>query len=1056
MAGPSDPYAALTDPRQQQSAPQAPTQSPQADPYSTLQDPRVPVQQPTPTAPAQQQPSGVPQQIAQREPEREEVKIIKPPIDSVPKHTFKPMPEVKPLEPMSLQGHIEQFLGAPNPDAYQYGNRTPEDPGKNLLEGIKSTVGALGGLASLPFARVAEELYAQSPEGIGLIAEPGDRTPLAHNPHAGYVRDSDLPEFLDTMKTALGAYPYYRYFKPLTSVDDADRQGRSIPQYIQEEIAKAPFETAMDLMPLSIIGRSKKKLKGGVEKTVQAAEQSAPKGELQKWWENTVQPVSDKVGEIAGKKPPEYEALADALHSIDRDRMDKVIQARKTLENGYKKLHKALKKSGMSKKAIEQFSKQIASGSDYSDRSIRKAMAGNKPVQEWLDTVRGFNKEMEDILKIDPETQLRTKHGGQYIAAQKRMGKELTFADLSKPEHMKALGSMARRMDKIGVKKPVYTAIATPKQVASGMTEAYGEPMGGVKPGRTVQAASNAGTSATGWFGSPETQKPGWFNERAAHGVQEVEGMQTIRQPEHSFNTKDLTFLRIAQTYKLEAISEFMDHLLNLHDATGVEVDLREKMGGALSKANLDKRGIDALFRRLGGDTVRLPQAVADMVDEVFSPKGEQSNFGKVWDAAGSFAKTGMFGLDPLFELRNFAQNIPLTAAKIERPKQVLSMLLSHIVALHPRAADAIPESLLLQSTHITPALLGSGNALKRILDKKAQLGNAAQEWQRRAVAIDFLMYNYADAPIKTQRLLGQLFNLKAFMEAGGEAEQLLNDVKMRTYTRNVVQRLENYLKPYGNYTTKAGSEGVGGALNKIFTTGNFIRQAVNMLRLPYDHPIKFAASGMVAREESRRAFEGVGEDTAKIMRERGFRPMRRGGDVMRDQEGRIKFIKGMDMQSWEAGMDIVRGALALALGGDDAGVDLPSGLHPMVQTLAALIPPLNTFDLASGKMFVDENPDLYESRGRKHLAETGEEVDKEDLGKYSRPELPTQLGKIYANKQLSPVRTLATNKEGRLGVPSAHGGILNPKERRTKAGRLTQDWFDFYAKLLGVTIQNK
>lgn len=961
-------------------------------------------------------------------------------------------------------GHLEAAQAPPTPG--QMGVYTDREGGiqnlvPNAVKDVPVITGGLAAVGAVPFMRAYEATpTVQTPFGeVG-----GGSQPL--------VRPTDLPQLIDTAK-GVGQYIHDEYIKPYMQIHD--KQGSMFPLippdylgYVENEFTKAPLQVGADLLPAEmqvshILGGAGTKLAGRIVKSTAIADKMAElseKSPMAKWYKDNVLPGLTK--EMSPNSTV-HQHLADSLAKLDRIRLDKINEGMSQLDKLWSTLSDDEK---MASTAV----------GEHTDTTLRKYYAGNTNLQKFLDYVRGFNTKMESVLKMPEDVNLRNKWGAPYLATQERarraslaaldaqgklptnngersrylaknypnLAEPLRFEDLGKPEHMKALVKYKQRANKLGMSAPMHAAIATQGQLAAAFHNAFASKLGGIMGSKTAQAAKSTARAGMKSPYEAGVALPPWLIERAKAHVKTLQGMQSIREAKHSLNTRDLTLYSIVKLAQFEAVRDYVEEIMKTPPGKDwLPVDMKGMMKNLAVQTGFDENKVDKMFKDMERKTgiareepgvVKLPPKTAQLVKEVLEGKERSNALWRLVDKWNGVAKMARFTLDPTFPIRLAVQTASVSAWAVNTPKQAMGLLTSHLLALHPGAKDAIPDAIMLShgGEGLRPKMLYSGLTWERMMNWPKVGLQAINDVtyrhihgvQRRAAALNFLLYTLRKSPLGD--LFGDLLNMSNALEIA----------KNMTFSEENLRKMHDFMaNHFGDYSSDINKTPIHQAAGRAVLVWAWVRHAMNLIKTIPQHPYKSAILRMISDVASKQLQPPREKQDLK---EQGYIAMTKGG----------KYFRGMPVDFAEAGLSML-GAAAATLWGE-GGLTVSSTMAPGAATLAEF-GLKGAVDVKTGKKFLDENPNIYQRYGKYYDRKTRRQIPKDELGKYSHPNLFTRLLENTFTKQFDFVKGITTKEGSQLYVP-AQGSF--PGKMMTKRGGIKRTGEDFWLKAIGFSVR--
>jgi hypothetical protein len=888
----------------------------------------------------------------------------------------------------------------------------------NLAQDIGQFGTGLATLGALPVARV----YEMIPRLDGSQKNPF------------FLEPSDWQQLGQAGKDIVDYY-VNEYGKPYVEANKA----KSFPEMagaeaknLGEHFLKAPLSTALDILP-------EKALAEPLEKAAGPALKAMPKFRFPvspRWLEDPH--IPEWVKHLQTKN--EVEKLVEGkLEQAEQGMKDKMFSAKRTMDEAFNSVPKEIRP-------------YLLAAGEITDPDIYKAIGQHPAVKNLLGHVENFNQEMERILNIPEPINMRTRYGGMLmqrleavrqnklarlaqeyrsasplrqegIRAEIKDLKPLRFEDLKQPKYMKMLEKLKAGWEKEHA-PPIYAAIANAFGVKGALNKLKNAPLA-QKGNMSALAKQMSQEGLESAFEANPENMPGWLSK----GRQEARIMKTrpaltplgkavtqrvltIRGAEASHNIKDLTLMRLFESYRLQGILSYLNKLkeMSTKEHPGwVKVNLADEFKKLVANTPA------AMMPKLEGKAeIWLPKKTANaLLESLHGNSGNAILQNKV--LKGIIGLTNLrnqvaYALNPVFAAKLAIQTGAIELFSWKTPKDALYDIAGHIIAAHPEAKDILPNAYILShDVHMPIELLMSGMSFEKAWAMAKDIGGnmsyGPQDQMRRAMAVSFLLKNASGAGLPIRNLIKSALDVSTTLKL----------IEEQTYNVNLTKQLQAHMKKYlGDYSNLASSQDWRQAAKLLFSVPAWLAHTYQSVKaLPLDHPIKTALLSQLGRIAQRELQPESEPDAFKKM---GLIPIK-------DKQGKTKYVGGLDLVVFHGGLEMIETVTNMIFGPNER-LDIPSGKAPALATIEEAT---SKVDQRTNKPFVEENPDLKHPkrirlRGtrlhrttltNKWVNEEGEEV------KQTSP----HIGLLFLENEfpniMKPVQYAAARKDGKFYTPS-------------------------------------
>ena len=961
----------------------------------------------------------------------------------------------------------------------------------NFAQDVESLASGIAALGALPIARGLEAAQEQMPltgkenvfENLGKLTGGLGLATLHPYGKQSLVRPTDFPEALHAGKDIVDYY-VNEYGKPYLKANEKASMPEMLgteAQNLGEHFLKAPLQTAMDILPEKVLFGSASKLMNKPMANLTAKIRSRFPV-MPKWFEAEHMPEWLKHIHAENEQT---NLVENKLKTVDQAMRDKMMATKIEMDNAFHAVPDEMKP-------------YLPAALEVTDPDIYKNISGHPAVKNLQGKVLKFNRIMEERLKIPDPINLRTKYGGilmqrleaarqtklqrlareypnaspgrqEAILAQIKDAQPLKFGDLRQPKYMRLLKQLRAGWEKEHA-PPIYAGIVNAVALKRAMSDLITKPLGKEGEFATSKSAKLAKQMVKEGLSSPfeanPENMPGFLQARLMARVIKTrptltplskavtEQVLTIRNAKHSHNINDLTQLRMFELYRLQAIYDFMNSLKemgNIEKPGWVQVNLKDeftkliKDTGAQNMPNFKE---DA--------NIFVPEKVAKKIQEIIHGKtGEISP--AAWNRIHfltNLRNQVAYTLNPVFKFWLAVQTGASEVLSWNTPKDILTSVVSHIIANDPRASDILPGHLLLsQELRMPVELLTSGTNLQKswALAKWKQGKSAweGHETQRRAMAISFLLNNAKNAPPSIRQLIGHAMNVTATLEL----------LEKAPFNGKLIEALQDHIKSYlGDYSSAAAYKTFFGIpfrqlLKFYFSVPGWLGHTAKSIRtLPLKHPIKTSLLGQLALVAHK---ELQPETEPEAFKKMGLIPTGKP-----DKFGHQSYVGSPGMIVWLGGLEMIEAATNI-IAAPSERVDLPSGIAP---TYAIPTETIFKFDVRSRKPFVEESPDLkpggklkkrygnfyMQKDYTKHINESGKEV------KQTSPGLPLIFLENEFPTLMKPLQQIAARgkKTGKFYEPTRFTWFGHPARKSFKGQPVGMPKEAFWLGLLGIPMK--
>lgn len=606
------------------------------------------------------------------------------------------------------------------------------------------------------------------------------------------------------------------------------------------------------------------------------------------------------------------------------------------------------------------------------------------------------------------------------ILAEIRDLKPLKFEDLKQPKYMKLLGQLKAGWEKEHA-PPIYAAIANAVAVKRGLAKLINEPLA-KKGGMSALAKQMAQEGLESAFEASPQNMPGWMSKGRLQarilktrpaltplGKAVTNHVLTIRGAEASHNIKDLTLLRLFESYRLQGLLDYMNKLKEMSTKKRpgwIKVNLNDEFKKLVAQTPA------AMMPKLEGKAeIWLPKKVADtLLESLHGNAGNQQLWNKLHfytNLRNQFA----YLLNPVFAAKLAIQTGAIEMFSWKTPKDIFYSTAGHIIAAHPEAKDILPNAYILShDVHMPIDLLMSGLSFQKAWaiakDIGGRISYGPQDYIRRANAISFLLKNASGAGMPIRNLIKSALDVSTTIKL----------IEEQTYNVNLTKQLQAHIKKYfGDYSNIASNQMWRQVAKLFFSVPAWLAHTANSVKaLPLEHPIKtalLAQLGRIAQKE----LQPINEPEA--FKKMGLIPIK-------DKQGNTKYVGGLDLVVFHGGLEMIEALTNLVFnpGGE---VNIPSGLAPVPATL---VEGAMKFDVRSHKPFVEENPELRHPKRRRLR---GTRIHTTTVtGKWINPETGEEVKQIAPPVELlaienefpnimKPIQYAVARKDGKFYTPS-------------------------------------